>query len=225
MPIRLNLLAETQAAEEARRQDPAKHTAWAGISLVCLMVAYAGYLQLRVGLARADLNRVEAQMNVHTDEYHVVLENQRKTAEIKGRLLALQEVATNRFLNGTLLNALQHSTAEDVQLVRFHVEQAYALTPEVKPKTNDNNRIMPGQPAKCAERIKLVFDATDSSANPGDQVNRFKQTVANNRYLQTLLARTNGLTLKNLSAPQIWPSTGKACVLFTLEGNCQEKTR
>ena len=226
MPIRLNLLAEAQAAEEARRRDPAKRAAWVGMSLACLMLAYSSCLQLRVSQARSELSRVEIQLGARTNEYPSrSLENQRKATEAKGKLAMLRELATNRFLSGTLLNALQQATAEDVQLVRFRVEQTYAFIAEVKAKTNGDMRIIPGKPARSSEKIKLTFDAADSSANPGDQVNRFKEVVGNNGYLRSLLAKTNALTLKNLSAPQVVPATGKPCVLFTLEGNCQEQTR
>jgi len=41
MPIRLNLLAEAQAAEEARRRDPVKRAIWIGALLVSVVLVWS----------------------------------------------------------------------------------------------------------------------------------------------------------------------------------------
>jgi len=225
MPIRLNLLAEAKAAEEQRRRDPVKRAIWLGATLVSLMLAVSSYLQLRSTIAKGELSRVEGQLGARTNEYRQVLTSQRKLSEVKEKLAALNQLATNRFLNGTLLNALQQTTIDDVQLIRLRTEQSYALIEAVKPKTNDDERITPGKPATATEHMQITLDATDGSANPGDQVNRFKEAVITNRFFRRTLVATNAISLKNLSAPQISPATGKACVLFTLEAHCPDKTR
>src|SRR5512133_552686 len=62
MPIRINLLAEQQAAEEARRRDPVKRALWVGGGLVALMVVWIVLLQLRLASAKAELNRYESKL-------------------------------------------------------------------------------------------------------------------------------------------------------------------
>ena len=74
------------------------------------------------------------------------------------------------------------------------------------------------------EKIVVSLDARDSSANPGDQVNKFKDAVANQPYFKAALNKTNGVQLVNLSAPQIG-TDGKPFVMFTLECNFPEHTR
>lgn len=206
-----------------RRKDPVKRAALAAGALVCLALVYSSYLQLRAGIARGELNRVEGQLAARTNDYRTVLQNQAKLAETIHKLGALQQLATNRLLCGTLLNAMQQTTLDEVQLMRLRVEQSYHLTEAIKPRTNDENRIIPGKPATSTERVVLTLEARDSGANPGDQVNRFRQSLAKNPYFQTVLNKTNEVRLTSLSTPQVVDN--KSSVLFTLECRYPEKTR
>ena len=83
MPIRLNLLAEAQAAEESRRRDPVKRGVWIGILIVVVMLAWGGSLQFQVVLANSELGHLEGQMQSQTNTYKIVLGHQTKTAEMK----------------------------------------------------------------------------------------------------------------------------------------------
>jgi hypothetical protein len=228
MPIRLNLLAEAQAAEEMRRRDPVKRAIWVGAILVSIMLAWASWLQVKAMVASSGASTVEAQMNTHSNSYKGVLDNLKKTEEIRTKINALNELTTTRFLQGNLLNALQQTNADDVQLLHLKLDQSYAVVEATKPRTNENNRVIPGKPGSATERIVLMLDGFDASPNPGDQVAIYKKAIATEPYFHTLLGRTNQVNLKNLSPPEIMPiagSVGKACVLFTLECRLQEKTR
>ena len=138
MPIRLNLLAEAQEAEEMRRQDPVKRVFLVGLVLICLMLMWCSSLQLRIILAKGDLSRTEARISQRTNDYRIVIESQRRITEIGERLAALHRLATNRFLNATLLDALQRTTVEDVQLLRVRIDQAYSPAELPKPRAADN---------------------------------------------------------------------------------------
>jgi len=212
MPIRLNLLAEAQEAEEMRRRDPIKRAVIAGLVLVSLVLMWSSSLQLRIMLARGESGR--------TDDYRLLLQSQAKVSQIAERLAALERLSTNRFLNATVLDALQRATIDDVHLLRLKIDQNFASVEAPKPR--------PGAvaaPAKVIERIVVTLDANDSSPNPGDQINKFKETVAANPYFHGMLDVTNAITLKNLSAPQVSLATGKTCVLFTLECRFRERIR
>ncbi|HWH71700.1 MAG TPA: hypothetical protein VNT26_20165 [Candidatus Sulfotelmatobacter sp.] len=224
MPIRINLLAEAQALEDLRRRDPVKRALWVGAFLVFLMLAWSSSLQLQSLIAKGELNRLEAQLAAHTNEYQVVLENQRKLAEVNQKLNGLQTLTTNRLLYGTVLNALQQATIDDVQLTRFKSDQNYALAEGTPAKTNAAGRVTLAKPATVTERIVLTLDARDNSPNPGDQVHKFKQTLAECGYFQRALGATNEIRLTNLSPPQGSPDS-KAFVSFTLECRYPEKTR
>src|ERR1041385_9447770 len=117
MPIRLNLLAEAQAAEEMRRRDPVKRAIWVGSILVSLMLAWASSLQLKAMMATNGVARIEGQMNSHSNSYKGVLDNLKKKDEVQGKIQALHQLTSSRFLQGNLLNALQQTNADDVQLL------------------------------------------------------------------------------------------------------------
>jgi len=225
MPIRINLLAEAQAVEELRRRDPVKRAGWVGFVLLVLMLAWSSSLQLKSIMARSDLSRVEGQLAKTNPEYRAVIDKQKTTAELQQKLAALYQLTTNRFLQANLLDALQHATAEDIQLVRLRVEQSYTQTEAKKSKTDDSGKTTPGKPATSTERIVIALDGIDSSANPGDQINKFRDVLSSNSYFRGMLSKTNGITLKNLSAPTVSPGTGKMCVMFSLECRLPEVTR
>jgi hypothetical protein len=225
MPIRLNLLAEALAAEEERRRDPVKRAVWLAALLIALILAWSSYLQLRATLASSDVSRVEAQSGAHTNEFQQVLDHQKKTAEMNEKLRVLRLLAANRFLNGTLLNALQQTTAQDVQLVRLKVDQLYTRVEAIKAHTNEDNVVTKARPASATERIAVNLEGIDSSASPGDQVSLFKIVLATNAYFKEMLTQTNSINLRNLSPVQVAPVTGKPCVMFSLECRYPEKTR
>ena len=78
MPIRLNLLAEAQAAEELRRRDPVKRALWLSVLVIAGMLAWSSFLQLRTTLANSDLTRMEAQTGARTNEFRQILDSQKK---------------------------------------------------------------------------------------------------------------------------------------------------
>jgi len=214
MPIHLNLLAETQAAEELRRRDPVKRMVFATVLVVVLMLVWWSWLQLRVMVANANLSQVEGQIQQHTNEYQVVLVNEKKIADAKANLAALRKLANNRFLQGNLLNALQNATVPGVQLVRLVVSQSYAAAQNNNSQTN----------APVIERIVVSLDAQDFSTDPGDQVNKFKDAISQEPYFRTQLGRTNDVRLMNLSAPQV-DLSGKPGVMFTLQCTYPDRIR
>ncbi len=226
MPIRINLLAEAQALEELRRRDPVKRAIWMGVLLVLLILAWSSSLQLKAIIARTEVSHLEAQVATHTNEYQVVLENQKKLGDVNLKLAELRRLATNRFLNGTLLDALQHTTVDEVQLLRFKLEQSYFLTEEVRPKTTEG-RTVAGKAAAVTERIALTLDARAGGLGgqePLDQVNKFKEAIAKSAYFQNALGKTNVVRLTNLGQQATGPD-GRPFVQFTLECRYPERTR
>lgn len=224
MPIRLNLLAEAQVAEDMRRRDPVKRAILIGVGIIIVMLAWSASLAFKAGLLKAQVSHLQTQLTSRTNEYQVILMHQQKAGELKKKIDALNRLAANRFLGGTLLNALQLTTVPDVQLNRISVDQSYAVVEEVKPRTEDGKR-SPGRPASSTEKIMVTLEASDTSANPGDQVTKFKDAVACNTYFKGSLVHTNPVTLKSLSPQQLAPGSGLPCVLFTLQCRYPDVTR
>jgi hypothetical protein len=166
---------------------------------------------------------VQAAINAQTNAYQHVESDRKKIGTIQIKLAALQNLQTNRFLQGSLLNALQHATVDGVQLTRLRVDQAYFLTEGTDAQTN-GDRVILGRKATVKERIIAHLDARDFSPNPGDQVNKFKEAIAKQDYFQRMLGKTNGVQLANPpSAPQT--DAGKPYVMFTLDCRYPEATR
>lgn len=224
MPIRLNLLAEAQAIEDVRRRDPIKRVVWIAGLMVGAMLVWASSLQVRAMIANKDINQVQAIMASKAVAYKKVTEHRQRMLEANTKLAALSVLSTNRFLNGTLLHALQQTTVDEVQLSQLKVEQNYVMVEAIKARTN-GSKVTPGIPASVAEKITLTFNGSDTSASPGDQVTKFKETLAANSYFRDQLSATNQVNLKNLSAPQVSPESGRAMVLFVLECRYPEKIR
>jgi hypothetical protein len=216
MAIRINLLSETQAQEEQRRRDPVKRFVVGGVVLVLLILAWWGSLTTKTIMAKAELSSLETSLNSRTNEYRQILDNQRKLGESKQKLEALGRLATNRFLVGNLLQALQQTTIDNVQLVRLKIEQTYALVDEVKGAK--------AKPASATEKIVITLNVKDASPAPGDAVNKFQDALAAAPYFQEELGSASAFHLTSLSPPQTDPD-GKSFVLFMLEAHFPEKSR
>lgn len=223
MPIRINLLAEAQAAEELRRRDPIKRVIFGGLLAVALVLVWWSWLQLRVMVAHSNLSGIEGQIQSHTNAYQVVLVSQRKITDAKDDLAALHELTRDRFLQGNLLNALQKATVPGVQLMRLRVDQTYVATGKTAAKTH-GDRGAREHFGTVTEKIVVTLDARDYSSNPGDEVNRFKDAISQQPYFKAALDKTNGVRLTNLSPPQIGPD-GKPSVMFTLQCTYPDRTR
>ena len=225
MPIRLNLLAEAQAAEELRRRDPVKRAALVAGALVIMMLVWISSLQVKIMADNSQLANLQSTLYSHTNEYNKVMENKRRLEDVDDRLLSLNHLAAARFLEAPLLNALMHSTVDGIQITHLRTEQTFDINQEVK-APSERGHIGVSRPATSVEKNKLVLDAKDTSPNPGsEQINRFKETLAHSPYFIAQQMTTNNIQLKNLSPPQLDVESGKPYVLFSLECRYPEKTR
>jgi hypothetical protein len=223
MPIRINLLAEAKAAEELRRHDPVKRVIYCGAFLVALALGWSSSLQLEAMLGKKAVTDRRTAIESRTNEYQHVMISQQKISEVKQKLEALKKFTNSRFLQGNLLNALQQIHVDNVRLTQLRVNQNYFPTTGTPAKTN-NGVVTPARAGSVTEKIVVLLDARDSSINPGDQVNKMKDAVANQPYFKAALNKTNGVQLINLSAPELGPD-GKPYVLFSLQCNFPEVSR
>jgi len=217
MPIRLNLLAEEQAREEMRRRDPVKRAMWAGGLVVALVLIWSCSLQLQAMIAKAEVSHVEAAIVANTNRYKLALEAQKLLQDAETRLAALDELATNRFLQGTLLNALQQAAADDVSLTRLRSEQIYTAAMAIRPGKTNKQPVM-------AESIVITLDAKDEGPNPGDQITGYRQVISATPYFKEALGKTNVVRLTNLGNQQA-AADGKPYLPFTVECRLPEKRR
>src|SRR2546427_3109766 len=165
MPIRINLLAEQQAADELRRRDPVKRAAWFGGFIVGVMAVWSGYLQVKLMAATSEASRYESEWKKLESDYKKVTANRETAAEVERKWAALQTLATNRFLWANPLNALQFVmvTVDDVQITALKSSQTYAITEAVKPSTNSFGVFSPGKPGPSREKVMFTPDGKEPS--------------------------------------------------------------
>lgn len=224
MPIRINFLTEALAEEEMRRRDPVKRALFLGVFFVALALVWYSSVLLKYKIVQSDLGQLAEQIKNQSSQYDQAQETIKAAGENKRRLAALEELTTNRFLQGNLLNALQKIYVPNVQLLRIRLDQSYSLKPGTAAKTTPQGVTTPGRPATSTENIALILDAKDLSPNPGDQVNHYKEAIANFTYFKSNQVSNADIRLLNLSPAQT-SINGKPYVLFTLECRFPSKTR
>src|SRR6185295_3695795 len=106
MPIRINLLAEAQAAEEMRRKDPVKRSIWIGAFLVFVVLLVSVTLQFKIIQARSEVSAVQATWKSIEKPFQEVNDHRNRKIELEKRLAALDQFTTNRTLWATALDAL-----------------------------------------------------------------------------------------------------------------------
>lgn len=225
MPIRLNLLAEAQTAEEARRKDPVKRAILGGVLVVFVVVLWSSMIQIKIISRRSDYNSLQTSWKSVEQAYKAAVETRHESMETQEKLAALQQLTTNRFLWGTTLNAFQQTLngIEDVQVLRIKADQTYTFNEETKAKAGEHPAA--AKPASATEKIVLTIDGIDFSAQPGGKINNFKAGIANEPYFQSVLNKTNGVTLFSFSKPQTDAAARNPFVKFSLQCFFPEKVR
>src|ERR1044071_4010180 len=138
MPIRINLLAEAQAAEEMRRKDPVKRSIWIGGFIVFVVLLISATLQFKIIATRSEVGALQASWKTIEKQVQEVNEHRNSTRDIEKKLSAIDQFTTNRMLWANALNALQHTPVTGVQFVHLRTEQVFALNENSK-RTNDTS--------------------------------------------------------------------------------------
>jgi len=91
MPIRINLLAESHAAEEQRRKDPVKRGIYVGASVVSCVLIWALTLQLKIVAAKHELGTLETKWKAIYKDYQVAVDKARaELADAEASAIAAQ---------------------------------------------------------------------------------------------------------------------------------------
>lgn len=225
MPIKINLLAEEIAAEELRRRDPVKRVTWATGIVVGLVVLWCCWLQVRLIYAKGELRKRQADWAKLEQDFNQVSDKMKRIKDVQDKLAALQRLATNRFLWGPVLNALQHTVVPDVEIVRLRSDQTFALTPAVPAKTSGSTTI-PAKPATATETDTLYLEARAFGVSPEQQVDKYRETITSFPYFSGNLRSVDGVKLIELSPVEDDPQEPKGrYVRFTIQCRYPEQTR
>lgn len=207
MPIRINLLAEAQAAEDLRRRDPVKRAIWIGGFLVALVLLWCGKLQVDIWHEGITRSRLENDWATKEPKYKVLLATQERTDRLDNLLQGLDRFSTNRFLWANVLNAIQRSTMDDIQLTRIRGEQVFDLVNSTSTTNNTaNGPDIKRKPGSSTEKIRLVLEARDYN-NQNQTWTKYKEALADNKYFKRHLKKGDGFVLDGTqSAPMRDPS-------------------
>ena len=224
MPIRINLLAEAQAAEDARRRDPVKRGIWLGCFLIFCVVLWSGYLWVDIFQANSALKRQEGKWATSAPRYKEVTANDRKVKLVQGKLDSLDRLSTNRFLWGPVLNALQTVQVNDldqIQIKRLRGEQIFVPVDAIPAKTNVtalSTNVIPRVAAGAIEKASLRIEAQDWNPGPAETWNKYKAALCNSEFFSKRLQRKDGFVLSGtVSEPKADFNVGKFFVSFALE--------
>jgi hypothetical protein len=227
MPIRINLLAEAQAAEDERRRDPVKRGIYVASFLVSLVVLWGMTLQYKVIATKVELNGLDSKWKKIEQDYKAAVEAQRGSMEAERKLAALHQMTTNRFLWGNVFNAFQQTLAgmDDVHVIRLKTEQLYNQAEGTPARTNGTT-VIPGKPGSATEKINMIVDAMNvNNPQPGRRVNQFKEAIGSVPFFKDNLAKTNGVMLMKQEAPNTTPDGRQTFVSFQLKCIFPDKTR
>lgn len=201
MPIRINLLAEAQAAEDLRRRDPVKRGIWIGGFLVCLALLWCGKLQMDIWREGISRTRLEKDWGVKEPKYKVLVQVQEKADRLNRFLDNLDRYSTNRFLWANALNAVQHSMVDDIQVTHIRGDQVYEITyPENLTNGSGATQTVTRKPGASTERIRVVIDARDFR-NQDQQWTKFKESLSKNDYFKRHLNKGNSFVLEGTQSP------------------------
>ena len=216
-------MAEAQAAAEMRRKDPVKRGIWIASFLVLIVVIWIVKLQTDIMFENSRYNGIDAEWKSKVAKYTAVTNNQSKTLDIQKKLDALDNLQTNRFLWGPVLNALQKTVTDDVQVTRIRGAQAFSRENDSFIGSGASRRVIPGGEV---EKDSLYIDAKD--LKPGEQTyNKYKEVLCNYDFFVKRLGRKDGFvidgTLGPLTVDPVDPS--RQFVTFTLVSHFPDSRR
>ncbi len=221
MPLQINLLAEQQLEAEMRRKDPVKRGYWIAGLIVALMIVWVFSLKMTLWAASSSTTRAKLELESREKKASQVRTNLVKTADIERRLEALNELAVNRVLWGPMLDALQFSMLDDVQLLTLRVRQKYSVDPGVRANARAGIKEVP---ASSKEQIVLYIDAKCYAAE--DEIMQFKRNIQNHPNFKGIFTNDSSVRLTPPSLRQVDPAdSARTFVTFSLECYYPEKVR
>ena len=208
-------------SRQSCRKDPVKRAIWIGSFAVFVVLLCAATLQCKIIAARSDISTLQASWKTIEKQVTEVNDHRNNARELHQKLSALDQFTTNRMLWAAALNALQYTPVDGVQIVRVHTDQQYSITEGTKPSPDGKGP--PPKLASATEKITVFLDGRDYSLRAGDQVPRYRQSLASYPYFKSALQKTNEIQLTSQTAPQT--DQGRSYIGFGLKLFFEEKER
>ncbi|HTA29664.1 MAG TPA: hypothetical protein VK731_04235 [Candidatus Cybelea sp.] len=195
--IKIDLLAEAREAEERRRNHPIKRAAWIAGFCVSVMLLWLLELQLAINLSQMKSRNLEKRYGAVRRRDSAAKDYIMKNAEINKRVAALDRLETNRFLWAPLLNALQKTMIDDIQVTRMSGEQKYTAEGPRTIGAGSRKAVVPGD---IVERISLSIEAMDVSRDELSYI-KYKESLDRCDYFVKNLGGRDGFILEGVLMP------------------------
>lgn len=180
MPIRINLLAESQHEADLRRRDPVKRAIMCAGLIVCSVIAYYVSLVTKQAVKSAQVKSNKEQLAAIQNEANAAQETLSGVKELEKRIHQLNNLATNRVLWGTFLNEMQTLTVPDVVVRQILVSQQYGVN---RPPPVRN---IP-QPASAVQSIVIRIRLRDYGNEAEQKYIQFQTKLLSNPWLKERL--------------------------------------
>jgi hypothetical protein len=215
-------MAEAQAAEEARRRDPVKLGIWIAVLCVAVVGSWIAENQFDIHYANSHLTNLTDTWNRKKAQYDLVTTNQDSMTKVDEKLAALDRLSTNRFLWGSVLNALQMTVVDHVKVTHIRGDQSYTTQEASFVGTGSTKRMIPGG---VIENIKLTIDGRDfDPSNAG--YSKYKDRLCNFPFFVQKLGSHDGFILEGtLGQLSVDPQDAKTFQNFTLATHFPTVTR
>jgi hypothetical protein len=193
-PIKINLLAEAQEAKESRARDPVRRAAWIAGFFVCTVLIWMLELGLNIYFLQLSYNRITKRSSEIVAQYVEATNNLVKIAEMERKLAALDRLTTNRFLWAPLLNAMQQTMVDGVQVIRLSGTQKFTKQDSRTVGSGASKVIMP---SGVLERTSLYIVAQDKSPNEQNYI-KYKESLSSCDYFVKNLKSGQGFVLEGI---------------------------
>jgi hypothetical protein len=190
-------MAEAQFAEEMRRRDPVKRAIWICGFVIFLVVLWIAKIQMDIVFENSKLKNIDAELASKKDKYAAVTNNQARIGDITRKLTALENLTTNRFLWGNVLNALQQTVVDQVQVTRVDGSQLIA---QEDGQTIGSGAAKKTLPPAAVEKITLTIDAKDLNPNLQNYA-AYKNKLSNFEFFLKHLGRRDGFVMDGVLSP------------------------
>ncbi len=219
MPIRLNLLAEQQYQEELRRKDPVKRGYYVAGGLVALMILWVMINQVGVWRTSSRLSSLQTELKQYDRVIATTKTNKSTLRLLIDNVSLLGRLATNRVLSGSVLNSMQYSIINNIELTRLRLLQTNSVIPAVK-----GTQGKPSIPASAHHTTLLLLDAQHVGRSADVPIGEFRKKLRTETFLKQYLTNDNMIKQPTQSPEQADPlDTNRIVVLFTLECRFPDK--
>ncbi len=198
-------MAEAQALEDARRRDPVKLGIWIAGFFVAVVLLWMAKLQLDIHFARNDWGTLNTQWKAAEDKYNNVTNAEARIEAVKEKIAALDHLKTNRFLWGPVLNALQQTVVDPIQVTHVWGLQTFEREASRSIGSGASLKTIPG--TANFEKVKLAITGKDYSPT-ADGYKKYEDALNHLDFFAKRMGGHDGFTIEGAPSARIPDAPG-----------------